>query len=118
MSKGPVKASVVILTKNAGAAFRRTLEALHRQDTDWPYEVVAVDSGSVDGTLGLLAEFSVRVHRIEARSFNFGRTRDLGFSLAQGSSYIATISQDVVPATDRWLAELCRPLDDSTVAAV
>jgi rhamnosyltransferase len=112
-----IAASVVILTKDAGTAFRQTLEALHQQKTDWPYELIAVDSGSADGTLDLLSEFSVRVHSIDPSSFNFGRTRDLGFSLAQGS-YIVTLSQDVVPADSDWLAEMCKPFDDPGVAAV
>ena len=113
----PLMASIVILTKNAGPSFRRTLEIIFNQETDWPYEVIAVDSGSSDETLDLLSAFSVHVHRINPASFNFGRTRNLGFSLARGTNII-TISQDVIPIGRNWLTELCKPFEDPNVAAV
>jgi rhamnosyltransferase len=87
------------------------------QRTARPFEVLAVDSGSTDGTLEILRQFNVRVHPIPPQEFNFGRTRELGYELACGQ-YLATLSQDCVPASGDWLERLMVPFDDPTVAAV
>lgn len=111
-------ASIVLLTKNAGPEFVRTLEALSGQDVDFPYEIVAVDSGSTDGTIELAGRFDVKVHRIPSEEFNFGRTRDYAFSLSKGD-VIVTLSQDVIPCDATWLARMIAPfMDDERLAAV
>jgi rhamnosyltransferase len=109
--------SIVLLTKNAGAELERTLDQIFNQRTSRPFEVLAVDSGSTDGTLEILRRFKVRVHPIPPQEFNFGRTRELGFELACGR-YLVTLSQDCVPASADWLERLTGPFDDPAVAAV
>jgi len=109
--------SVIFLTKNGGSLFRESLLAVLSQKTDFAFEVVAVDSGSTDGTLELLKEQPVKLHTIPPESFNFGTTRDLGFSLGQGEILIA-LSQDAVPDGNNWLQLLCKPFNDPVVAAV
>jgi glycosyltransferase involved in cell wall biosynthesis len=49
--------SAVLITLNCAGSLRATLESLAFCE-----EIVAVDSGSTDGTLEVLAEFGVRVH--------------------------------------------------------
>ncbi len=110
-------ASVIFLTKNGGSLFRESLLAVLSQETDFDFEVVAVDSGSTDGTLEFLKEQPVNLHCIPPESFNFGTTRDLGFSLGRGEILI-TVSQDAVPAGTDWLQLLCKPFSDPDVAAV
>ena len=110
-------ASVVFLTKNGGAVFREALGAVLSQKTGFDFEVVVVDSGSTDGTLEFLKKQPVKLHSIPPESFNFGETRDLGFSLGQGEILI-TLSQDAVPEGTNWLQSLCKPFNDPTVAAV
>lgn len=109
--------SIIYLTRNGGSLFRKSLLAVLAQKTDLVFEVVVVDSGSTDGTLEFLNEQPVMVHCIPPESFNFGETRDLGFSLGKGK-VLVTLSQDAVPAGDDWLQRLCSPFDDPTVAAV
>ncbi len=101
-------ASVVILTKNAGPMFREVLSQIYRQQTELAFEVIVVDSGSTDETLELIQDFPVRMFKIPPSEFNFGLTRNYGFSLARGK-YIATISQDAIPFGERWLQCLIRP---------
>lgn len=96
---------------------RESLQAVLAQTTDFAFEVVAVDSGSTDGTLEFLQGQPVKIHTIPPESFNFGATRDLGFSLGQGE-ILVTLSQDAVPAGPDWLQNLCRPFVDPGVAAV
>ncbi|MCL4694548.1 MAG: glycosyltransferase, partial [Candidatus Hydrogenedentes bacterium] len=76
--------SVTLLTRDAGPLLRRVLEAVQSQETNRSVEIVAIDSGSTDGTLDLLHEYDVRVETIPAASFNFGRTRDRVFELSRG----------------------------------
>jgi rhamnosyltransferase len=110
-------ASVTVLTKNPGPAFRATLDAIFEQDCSAGFEVIMVDSGSTDGTLDLAKQYPVRIHSIPPDEFNFGRTRDYVFSLARGD-FIVAISQDVVPAGTSWLENLIQPFSDRDVALV
>jgi rhamnosyltransferase len=108
--------SVTLLTHNGGPLLRRLLEAVRGQDTERVVEIVAVDSGSTDGTLDILREFDARVTSIPSESFNFGRTRDQVFDLSRGKIVIC-LSQDAIPAHPHWLENLIAPLDDPEVAA-
>lgn len=111
-------ASVVILTKNPGPPFGEVLDAIAAQRTDFPYELVVVDSGSTDGTKQLLRRYPLRLREIPPEQFNFGLTRNLAFSLARGQ-YIVTISQDVTPCDREWLRRITAPFSRSErVAAV
>lgn len=102
-------ASVVVPTCNGAATLPALLDALMRQRVDFPFEVIAVDSGSTDGSVELLRG---RVHRLIAippASFDHGATRNLAIEQAQGD-LIALLVQDAVPASDTWLAALTAPL--------
>lgn len=112
-----VKATIVYLTKNGGPLFRESLDAVLSQEAPFEFEVIAVDSGSTDGTLETLRARRVRVYSISPDEFNFGLTRDYGFSLAKGEVVIA-ISQDAVPAGNVWLKELVSPFEDPSIVAV
>jgi rhamnosyltransferase len=87
------------------------------QKTLFPFEILAVDSGSNDETLELLKGQSIKIHSIPQDNFNFGTTRDLGFSLGTGE-ILVTLSQDAVPSGNDWLENLCRPFSDPGIAAV
>lgn len=65
--------SVAILTRNSGGLLRRVLEGIRMQETPRRVEIVAIDSGSTDGTGDMLKEFGARVIRIEFEDFDFGR---------------------------------------------
>lgn len=109
--------SIVILTKNAGPAFRDTLDKIYAQKLNGEFELVIVDSGSTDGTIEMVKRYPARFYTISPEEFNFGRTRDYGFSLARGE-FIATISQDVVPCDDRWLERMTANFaEDENIAA-
>lgn len=109
--------SIVYLTKNGGCLLGKSLESVFAQAVDFEFEVIAVDSGSTDGTLELLKNFSVKVYGIAADEFNFGLTRDYVFSLAKGDIVIA-ISQDAIPAGSEWLRNMSSPFEDDSIAVV
>ena len=109
--------SIVILTKNAGPKFNETLDAIYKQSIGINIEVIVVDSGSTDETLGILKDYNVGLYQIKPGDFNFGLTRNYAFSLANGE-FIVTISQDVIPCDTFWLKNIIAPFyeNDKVVA--
>ena len=107
--------TIALLTRNAGPVLGRLLEAVFAQETEREIEVLAVDSGSSDGTLDILGQHPVRVCTIPEGEFNWGRTREFAFNESRGR-VVVNLSQDAVPGDSHWLEHLVRPLDDSDVA--
>jgi glycosyltransferase involved in cell wall biosynthesis len=107
--------SIVIPTKNAGAEFRKTLEAIQRQTRT--SEIVIVDSGSDDGTLKLAHQFGAKIKSIPPQDFNHGETRNLGIREALGSLCVMLV-QDAQPVGEDWLENLLIPLSDDRVVGV
>lgn len=111
-------ASVIILTKNGELYLRALLAALASQKLAGGFETIVIDSGSTDGTLGIVAEFpAVRLHAIPPEEFGHGKTRNLGARLAQGE-ILVYIPQDATPVGDDWLEKLLRRFADRAVAGV
>lgn len=108
--------TIVMPTRNAGRILPRILDAIARQETSRAFDVLAVDSGSTDGTLELLRERGVRVLTIPTAQFNWGLTRDFAFQHAT-ARVIVNLSQDAVPMGSAWLENLVRPLDDPEAGA-
>jgi len=111
-----VTVTVLILTRDAGAAFRETLEmiAVQRPAAD---RLLVIDSGSEDDTVELARTHGAVVEAIAPQQFDFGITRDLGYERAE-TDLIANLSQDVVPRDETWLARLTAPFTDPRVAYV
>lgn len=106
-----MKVSVALLTKNGGELLKECLHAIGSQRLAWPFEILAIDSGSSDGSDELLKAHSrVNFTEIPASEFQHGRTRNLAMRLAQGD-LVAFLTQDAVPAGDDWLAQLVEFMD-------
>src|SRR6266542_711285 len=118
----PSSISIILLTYNGGPTLPATLNAIATQSLDFDGqtlptpEIVAIDSGSTDGTLDVLRQNGIIPHCIPHEEFGHGRTRNLGASLAHGQ-WLVYLSQDAVPASPLWLARLTRHLRDPGVAA-
>ncbi len=106
--------TVAIPCRNGGVLLRRALEQVFAQDIDVPFEVLAFDSGSTDGTLEVLAEHPLRIVHIDQATFDWGRLRERMFQESQGAIMVS-LSQDAVPAGSDWLARLVAPLEDPDV---
>jgi rhamnosyltransferase len=102
-------ASVVIPTCNGAATLPALADALARQRVDFSFEVVAVDSGSTDGSATLLRGRVDRLITIPAGTFDHGATRNSAIEQSRGD-LIVLLVQDAVPASDTWLAALTAPL--------
>ena len=110
--------SVVLVTRNGMATLPAVLDSVASQETSLAVEVVAVDSGSNDGTAELLARRVDRLERIAPDRFDHGETRNLGIAASRGDIVVLLV-QVAVPASPRWLAELLAPLaTDERVAGV
>lgn len=108
--------SVVIPTQNGIATLPALLDRLWAQRVLGSIEIVGVDSGSTDGTIGLLSSRGAGVLRVSRDAFNHGGTRNLAIARARGE-FIVLVVQDAVPVGDRWLETLARPLTlDSSLA--
>ena len=109
--------SIVVLTKNAGEGFRNLLHRLFSQKFTGKYEVIVIDSGSIDGTVTVAQSFPVKMTSIKAEEFHHGKTRNLGAELSIGR-ILVYITQDAVPLYDDWLQKLVEYLKDPKVAMV
>ncbi len=110
------RVSIVIPTCNAGPGIERLLDAIERQEGDLAPEIVAIDSGSQDGTPERLRRRRVRVLEVAPEAFNHGATRNEALARVTGELAVLIV-QDAVPASPRWLAALVSPLlEDPHVA--
>lgn len=100
--KGSMDVSIVIPTKNAGDLLDKVLKAVFEQKTSYSYEVICVDSGSGDHTLEIIRRYPCRLFQIPASEFGHGKTRNYGAAQGTGT-YIVFLTQDALPASDRWL---------------
>jgi rhamnosyltransferase len=113
---GPQQLSLVLLTKNSGPLLEDVLEGLFRCDGIAQVELLAIDSGSTDGTLErLAARPGLRVERIPPEAFGHGRTRNLGVRLTS-RPFVGFLVHDATPAHPDFLHRLLAPLADPGVA--
>jgi rhamnosyltransferase len=109
--------SIVLRSFNEGWALRETLPALRRQRfTRW--ELIAIDSGSTDGSLELLRQRNPR-HLVQIRpeEYNPSRVMNHGMRLAQAEFGIF-LNADATPQGENWLEPLVAALQDPQTAAV
>lgn len=107
--------TILLRTLNAGADLPALLASLEAQ-TVRPLELLAVDSGSTDGTREKLEAAGARIVKIERERFSHARSTNLGFREAKGE-IVVMLSQDALPTDERWLERLTAPLADTGVAA-
>lgn len=110
MSKNLV--SVVIPVKNGEEFLDEVLTSTLSQKTDFPYELVVIDSGSKDSSLEIIKKHDVKLIQIPSHEFNHGLTRNLGVENSDGE-FIAFITQDATPANENWLSNLISPFADN-----
>ena len=82
----PPAVSIVTLTRNGMATLPRWIDAIESQASIGKHEVIAVDSGSTDGSREFLEVRGVRVFAIDPYTFNHGETRN--YAITQTLSLI------------------------------
>lgn len=86
------------------------LDAIAGQRTTRDVGVLVCDSGSCDGSGQAARRAGADVFAIDPRTFSHGGTRNLLAERAKGD-VVAFLTQDAVPAHDRWLEELLGGFD-------
>lgn len=81
------------------------------------FEILLVDSGSVDRTREIASLNGARIVRLRTEDFTFGHSLNVGLSESRGS-LIAIISAHAIPANGDWLEKLVAPLRQPDVAMV
>jgi rhamnosyltransferase len=101
--------SVVVPTLNAGPVLNDLLAAVSSQDGGFDPAVIAIDSGSTDGTVARLHHAGATVISVPRTAFNHGGTRNQALAHAKGE-FAVLLVQDAVPISRDWLAALVGPL--------
>ena len=112
-----VKASIIILTKNAEAVLEGVLRSVFNSNLEEKFEVIVIDSNSTDMTKEIAAKYPVRFYGIPAKEFSHGGTRNMGAKLAQGE-FVVFLTQDAMPCNTHWLASLLACFEAQDIAAV
>ena len=106
--------SIVIRANNEEQHIGRLLTGILQQTVQEP-EIILVDSGSTDATVGIAQQYPVRVIHIRPDEFTFGRSLNQGIAAACGE-HIVIASAHVYPVYPDWLESLLHPLDDPQIA--
>src|SRR3989442_3786232 len=106
--------SVATRCRDEASSLGPVLEGVLAEEGAPAAEVVALDSGSRDGTLALLARYPVRVEHL-AR-FTYGTALNRGAALARGA-LVVYLSAHCRPLARNWLARLLAPFTDPQVVA-
>lgn len=109
--------SIIILTKNAGGRFNHLLHNIFNQKIKEEYEVIVIDSGSIDETVVIAKQYPIKMIEIEPEQFHHGKTRNLGGELSSGR-ILVYLTQDALPIDNDWLQKLTEALKDPEVAMV
>ncbi|MEM3709469.1 MAG: glycosyltransferase [Nitrososphaerales archaeon] len=89
--------SVVVLTKNSARTLNDCLDAIIKSEFK-PKEVIIVDGGSTDNTLGIARKFKVNLI-LSDEGKGLGYARDIGWRAAS-SDYVLFVDSDVVLKED------------------
>lgn len=110
-------ARIIVPVRNGGARWREAAEAL-RAAVQEPSRVAVVDSGSTDGSDRVATECGFEVERIDPRSFNHGRTRQLAVDrFCTGRNFVVFLTHDAVLEGPKALHALLGGFSDPSVGA-
>ena len=107
--------SVIIRARDEERDLARCLAVLAGQRGVGEVEVIVVDGGSRDGSVGLARSRGAIVVAADAGPFSFGGSLNLGAERAGGKILVA-LSAHAFPRDEGWLARLRGPFEDPAVA--
>jgi rhamnosyltransferase len=105
-----LKVSIVIRCRNEEKHIGKLLRGIASQDYK-DLEIIIVDSGSTDGTLREVSQFSVKIIHIKPEEFSFGRALNIGCEAASGE-YLLFASAHVYPVYKDWITRMMTPLNE------
>ena len=120
MSNGSTDAQsvgVVIRTLNEQQLIQQCLETLMKQDGGFDLDIVVVDSGSTDATVELATRHGARIVEMQAATFDYSASLNLGIERAHGE-FLISLSAHAIPLDEYWLERMIAPFSDARVAGV
>jgi rhamnosyltransferase len=108
--------SIVIRAYNEAQHLPRLLEGIHKQ-TVRDVEIILVDSGSTDDTVGIAESYGVQILHISSADFTFGRSLNVGIRAA-AHELVVIASAHIYPLYPDWLECLLLPFGDKQIALV
>lgn len=117
--KNSIKATVFIPVYNGeNDHLEDTLTALFSQSTTFNWNVLIIDSGSSDRSVDIINKFkkdnkNIIFKQIPNEEYSHGGTRQKAAEISEGEIMVY-LSQDAIPANDRWLSEMVRPFSISS----
>lgn len=116
-TRPPDTVSIIMPTLNEGAYIREALDSLRNQTVIRAYpdmfELVIVDSHSIDGTTDIAYEYTDKVLSVQRGKLN---ARTIGVDSAEGEIIVATDADTIYPR--HWLNNLLYEFNDPSVVAV
>jgi len=112
-----MRISLVMPTWNAGPLLDEVLAGITSLEGTVFDELIAVDSGSTDGTQDRLRNAGFRVEPIPQSEFDHGATRDRGIEMSTGDVIVLLVQDATLQGKD-WLAKMVAPFADEDVAGV
>lgn len=106
--------SIIIRALNEERWLPEVFAAIHRQKYR-DFEVLLVDSGSVDATRDIAAANGARIVRLRSEDFTFGHSLNVGIEAARGR-FMVLLSAHAIPSDENWLGNLVAPLRRADVA--
>ena len=107
--------SLVIRAKNEEPGLTKLLAAVLEQ-TRQPIEIIVVDSGSTDNTVGIARKYGCQVIEIPPESFTYGGSLNTGVRAASGD-IIVTISAHCLPKNKHWIDRIVAPFETRPMLA-
>lgn len=117
MNQERIIVSIIVRAYNEERHIGRLFSEIGKQKTNFPYEVILVDSGSTDRTIQIAKSFNVKVIQINPDNFTFGYSLNRGIENSQGK-YCAMTSAHCYPRDEHWLENLILPFNNEKVALV
>jgi 2-desacetyl-2-hydroxyethyl bacteriochlorophyllide A dehydrogenase len=114
MNAAAPETSIIIRALNEERWLPEVFAAIHKQKYR-DFEVLLVDSGSVDATRDIAAANGARIVRLRSEDFTFGHSLNVGIEAARGK-YMALLSAHAIPSDENWLGNLVAPLRRPEVA--
>lgn len=108
--------SIVVRAYNEARHIGRLLEGIQQQ-TIKEIQIVLVDSGSSDDTVGIAQRHGAEVVHIQPQDFTFGRSLNLGISHTRAERVVIA-SAHVYPVYPDWLERLVAPFEEPQVGLV
>lgn len=106
MSNNELLVSIVIPTLDSSETLQYCLSSIKKNITEYQYEIIIVDGGSIDKTISIAKEYTTKI--ILKNGCLRGEARNIGISCAKGSIICFTDSDCIVP--NNWIDGLVNNL--------